>query len=172
METAPASRPTAARRHAGFPHHALIAVDGTPEGVRAARFAARLLTASGGHATVLAVVVLPPSLLDAVYEDGVAEALVTTVRDMTAASSAACRAAGVEATVDHRRVTTASIGHEIADVAADRGCDLIVVGSHPRRTLGSVVGGVVTAAHCPVLVVPEPPDEPRETRAAQPRPPG
>lgn len=171
MTTAPVARPTA-RRHTGFPRHALIAVDGTPEGVRAARFASRLLARSGGRATVLAVVVLPPSVLDVVYEEGVAEALVTTVRDMTTAALAACRQAGVETAVHHRRVTTASIGHEIASVAADRGCDLIVVGSHPRRTLGSVLGGVVTAAQCPVLIVPEPPADPRETRVAGQRPPG
>lgn len=47
---------------------------------------------------------------------------------------------------------------EIVRVAKERGCDLIVIGSHgrggvSRMILGSVADRVMRTAHCPVMVV-------------------
>lgn len=50
---------------------------------------------------------------------------------------------------------------EIVRIAHERGCDLVVVGSHGRRPivralLGSVADRILRTAHCPVLIVPRP----------------
>ncbi|MCF7708834.1 MAG: universal stress protein [Verrucomicrobia bacterium] len=52
---------------------------------------------------------------------------------------------------------------EITDVAADKKCDLIIIGSHGHSALrhillGSTVERVIRHAHCPVLVI-RPPSE-------------
>ena len=140
------------RQHTGFPHHVLVAVDGSRESVAAAALAAELAAGSGGNVTVLAVIVLPASTLDVFDGSSVAEALAATVRDMTDDAVEVCRRAGIEATVRHRRLGFGGIGREIAAAAADGGCDLIAVGH--RRRLGSIALRVVTEAGCPVAVVP------------------
>jgi nucleotide-binding universal stress UspA family protein len=59
----------------------------------------------------------------------------------------------VEASVRHGRAAD-----EIATVATQRACDLIVIGTRGRRdTLGSVAEQVVTIARRPVLVIPTEP---------------
>ncbi|HEY1533215.1 MAG TPA: universal stress protein [Polyangiaceae bacterium] len=55
-------------------------------------------------------------------------------------------------------VRSQASGREIAQLAADLGADLVVVGAHGRSStarllLGSVAHAVVTSAPCPVLVV-------------------
>ena len=57
-----------------------------------------------------------------------------------------------------RRVSEGEPSYEIVQTAKDKGCDLIVVGSHGRRglarlLLGSVAKSVLRDAACPVLVV-------------------
>jgi nucleotide-binding universal stress UspA family protein len=52
--------------------------------------------------------------------------------------------------------------HAIVEVARDRDCDLIVIGTHGRGALkqlllGAVADKVVRRAHCPVLTVKEEP---------------
>jgi universal stress protein A len=56
-----------------------------------------------------------------------------------------------------RMVATGNVKHEIVRAAAERGCDLIVLGSHERHGLAVLLGGteksVLNAAPCDVLAV-------------------
>jgi len=55
------------------------------------------------------------------------------------------------------RMSSSSAKHEISDFAASREVDLIVMSSHARRgvfsLLGSTAAGVVHAAPCDVMVI-------------------
>lgn len=58
----------------------------------------------------------------------------------------------------HIAVTGGDAAHEIVHVASERGCDLIVMGTHGRTgfkrlLLGSVAEKVVRLAECPVLTI-------------------
>jgi nucleotide-binding universal stress UspA family protein len=117
-----------------------------------------MAAATGGRVTVLAVIALPPSILDLLPSLGVAEALDAAARDMTGEAVSVCEQAGARVDVQDRRLPFGSIGHEIARVAIEQACDLIAVGSRGRSglgaTLGSVAARVAAEAPCPVLVVP------------------
>ncbi len=149
------------RRLAGFPRHVLVAVDGSRESMAAAALAAELVTGSGGRVTVLAVVVLPPSMLDAIDGPGVAAALAATAHDMTHEAVDVLRRAGIEAAVTQRRLGFGGIGREIAAAATEHRCDLVAVGH--GRALGSVALRVVSEARCPVAIVPAPREGSRGT---------
>jgi len=73
--------------------------------------------------------------------------------------------------VCHAHVDTAA--HGIAQLASDLGADLIVIGTRnpkglERLLLGSVAEGTVRYAHCPVLVIPAPPQVDASTQIAPP----
>jgi nucleotide-binding universal stress UspA family protein len=136
----------------------LIAVDGSTDSVAAATTAIDLVQP---HTTVLllAVVAVPPSVLDLLDRDGVRDALDATAERMVAPARAALARAGITPEVLTRRIGIGSIAHEVVRIAEDRGCDLIVVGSHgagafTRAVLGSVSSNLAATAPCPVLVVP------------------
>jgi nucleotide-binding universal stress UspA family protein len=138
-----------------FPQHVLVATDGSEASIEAARVAGRLACASGGRATVLSVVLLPPSILDLVDRDAVEEVAALTSRELCAGAVDALRAAGVEPAFDSRR-TALGIANAIADAARELGCDLIAVGATgaSRALLGSVPARLASVGSCPVLVVP------------------
>ncbi|MET0795269.1 MAG: universal stress protein, partial [Polyangiaceae bacterium] len=67
------------------------------------------------------------------------------------------------ALTSHVSLDTAA--HGIVQLASDLGADLIVIGTHNRKgverfLLGSVAEATVRHAHCPVLVIPAPPQAP------------
>lgn len=140
-----------------FPRHVLVATDGSEASVQAARVAGQLLTASGGRATVLSVILLPPSILDLVDRDAVDEVAGLTAHELGAPAAAALREAGFEPALESRR-TALGIANALAAAAGELDCDLIAVGATgaSRALVGSVPGRLASVASCPVLVVPAP----------------
>ena len=77
---------------------------------------------------------------------------------------------GIEAQVEVASMLLSSAGSRIANIAAETGADLIVVGTrgHSGVTgtlLGSVAHKLLSVAHVPVLVIPDPTQEPIEDEA-------
>ena len=69
------------------------------------------------------------------------------------------REAGLEATLQVEASDKHNVAALVAQTARELDADLIVAGTHGRNApsstvLGSVAKGLLTAAHCPVLVVP------------------
>jgi len=113
---------------------------------------ARRLLADGGRITLLTVLESIPGFVAEFVTVKSENHLVEAVRSKLeqaadGADDIACA------------VTTGKAGVEIASFAADRGCDLIVVGSHRPGMqdyfLGSTAARVVRRAHCTVMVVRE-----------------
>ena len=141
--------------------HVLVATDGSPSSVQAAKRAAQLLR-SADHVTVLTVVtempgddaggfegsVYSPEEQEQVWNDELKEAGEELERTAAALSSAA---------VD-KRIEVGDVAKTVCRVAEELQVDAIVVGSHGRTgigrlLLGSVSEHVVRHAPCPVLVV-------------------
>jgi universal stress protein A len=80
-------------------------------------------------------------------------------QDLAAGAQRRLDALGAELKVPaaDRVVATGNVKQEIVRVAAERGCDLIVLGSHERHGLAVLLGGteksVLNAAPCDVLAV-------------------
>jgi nucleotide-binding universal stress UspA family protein len=75
------------------------------------------------------------------------------------------RASGLEASTQTAPQVLGAVGTKLAHIAADAGADLIVIGTrgHSGMTgalLGSVAHKLLSVAHVPVLVVPDPMQEP------------
>ncbi len=141
--------------------HILIATDGSPSSIDAAR-AARAILRVADHVTLLNVLtevpgddaggfegsVYSPGEQDRLWEQELAEAgreLETTAAALT------------KAKID-KRIEAGDVGGTVCRVAGELGVDVIVVGSHGRGAierllLGSVSEQVVRHAPCPVLVV-------------------
>jgi nucleotide-binding universal stress UspA family protein len=153
----------------------LIATDGSPGAIAAARTALRVL-APPDHLAVLSVVDVRAEV--AIGGSGLlgAEPLTMPLADPTTAAelddalTAEARAAvdetiaalGPEAVAAERLVRHGDPAAEICRVAAEGGYDVLVVGSHgsglvKRVLVGSVSRHVVQHAPCPVLVVRERP---------------
>lgn len=141
----------------------LVATDGSDLSVHAARRALPLL-GRGAEVTVLAVLSEMPG--DAA--GGVAgpkdsaPAQVQEWQDETRAAQEAIRATAAEVHGPNAvtRVEAGDAGRMIVWVAADIGADVVVMGSHGRSALrsmmmGSVSRHVLQHAPCPVLVVRE-----------------
>jgi nucleotide-binding universal stress UspA family protein len=145
--------------------HVLIATDGSPSSIDAARKAGTLLR-SADQVTLVTVLsevpgddaggfegsVFSPGEQDALWKQELAEAGEELERTAAALTSAK---------ID-KRIEVGEVGSTICRVAADLHVDVIVVGSHGRGAiqrilLGSASERVVRHASCPVLVVrPEP----------------
>lgn len=136
----------------------LLATDFSACSAQATEYATTLAKQSGAtvvltHVYTAPVVYLPEGMWTMPGADA------ETRRQLNEAlekGAAALKAAGVPA------VDTVLIdglpGQEIPRLAADRACDLIVIGTHGRGgvshfLLGSVAEKVVRKAHCPVLTV-------------------
>ena len=140
--------------------HILIAFDGTELSEKALRQGIQLAKAVGAKVTALYVtmpwaavavgeiaVMFPPEE----YEANAAKAASEQLK--RAAETA--KAQGVPCETIHS--SESQPYKAIVDTAANKGCDLIVMGSHGRRgiaglLLGSVAMKTLTHAHVPVLV--------------------
>lgn len=140
--------------------HMLIAFDGSELAERALRQGLELAKAVGAKATAL-YVTMPWSSI-AVGEVAVMfppeeyEANAKSAAELQLKKAAeAAKSLGVACDVLHR--SESQPYKAIVDTAAERGCDLIVMGSHGRRgiaglLLGSVAMKTLTHTHVPVLV--------------------
>ena len=144
----------------GFPAKILLATDGSEDAALAARAAADLSERAGSELHI--VHVLPhfhryayPGVTPQVYSRVLDETL-RKAHDLLEEQAKSIEARGARVAETHtRRGPTAD---EILDLAEQLGANLIVVGSRglgPVRglVLGSVSGGIVHGATCPVLVL-------------------
>ncbi len=146
--------------------HVLIATDGSPSSLDAARQAGMLLRAAD-KVTLLSVLTEVPGddaggFEGSVYSPGEQDAL--WKQELAEAGEELERtAAALTSTTVEKRIEVGDVGGTVCRVAADLGVDVIVVGSHGRGAierllLGSVSEQVVRHAPCPVLVVRPPAD--------------
>lgn len=136
--------------------HLLLAVDLSGESARVGARARSLAAASGARLTLMHVVEYIPV-------DPAGEALlpppVQLEQDLVAGATRRLATLGEELGIaaDDRLVATGNVKQEIVRVATERGCDLIVLGSHERHGLAVLLGGteksVLNAAPCDVLAV-------------------
>jgi nucleotide-binding universal stress UspA family protein len=141
--------------------HVLIATDGSPASIEAARRAGELLR-SADQITLLSVLTEVPGddaggFEGSVYSPGEQEQL--WKQEMAEAGEELERTAAALSTAKvDKRIEVGDVGGMVCRVAADLHVDVIVVGSHghgaiARILLGSVSEKVVRHAPCPVLVV-------------------
>ncbi len=146
--------------------HVLIATDGSPSSIDAARQAGTLLRVAD-QVTLLSVVTEVPGddaggFEGSVYSPGEQEAL--WKRELAEAGEEIERTAAALTTAKvDKRVEVGDVGGTVCRIAAELKVDVIVVGSHGRGAierllLGSASEQVVRHAPCPVLVVRPAPD--------------
>jgi nucleotide-binding universal stress UspA family protein len=144
----------------------LVAIDGSENSMRAARIAVDMAQKYGAELVSLHVIptiryaisvttpsaMLPPGVYKEyeTYEKSLGETLVGKVEDMASAAGVRAKAAVQE--------PRGSIVEGITDYALGEHADLIVIGTRglsgfKKLVIGSVSSGVVSHAHCPVLVV-------------------
>lgn len=137
----------------------LLAVDGSPCAERAVAFAIEHAAGLREAPEVHLLHVHPPIPIGRVQAHIGPETLQAYYREESEASLATARqmleAAGVSYTGHIHVGQPAEI---IAKLAAELGCSLVVMGTHGRGAMASLVTGSVAArvlhlAHCPVLLV-------------------
>ena len=144
----------------------LVPTDGSPISEQAAEAALRLARACGSELVVLSVAV-PDAYLGGAERGLVSDAgpeadrLLEEAESRAAAVGARAQAAGLPA--ETLSTYSLSPGESIVDVARERQCDLIVMGSHGVRGLtgkiaGSVAQHVLAYSASPVMVL-RPPRE-------------
>ena len=141
--------------------HVLVATDGSPSSIAAAKAAAALLR-SADHVTLVSVLTEVPGddaggFEGSVYSAGEQDALWKQELAEAGEELERTAAALTTAKID-KRIEVGDVAGTICRVAADLHTDVIVVGSHGRGAierilLGSVSEQVVRHAPCPVLVV-------------------
>jgi nucleotide-binding universal stress UspA family protein len=131
--------------------HILIPTDGSKLAHKAAVHALSLANALGARTTVLTV---EPSFVTPTFAEHAKEWSALTASALNAIADEA-KVAGVQC--ETVRITQKDPHEAIIAVATDRGCDLIVMGSHGqsgiiKMIVGSVTAKVVAQASVPVLV--------------------
>jgi nucleotide-binding universal stress UspA family protein len=147
--------------------HVLIATDGSPSSIDAARAAGALLRLAD-QVTLLSVLTEVPGddaggFEGSVYSAGEQEELWKQELAEAGEELERTAAALTSAKVD-KRIEAGDVGGTVCRIAAELNVDVVVVGSHGRGAierllLGSASEQVVRHAPCPVLVVrprPEP----------------
>jgi len=141
--------------------HVLVATDGSPSSIAAARAAGELLR-SADQVTLVSVLTEVPgddaggfegSVYSAGEQDKLWKQELAEAGDELERTAAALTNAKVD-----KRIEVGDIAGTVCRVAADLHVDVIVVGSHGRGAierilLGSVSEHIVRHAPCPVLVV-------------------
>jgi nucleotide-binding universal stress UspA family protein len=134
----------------------LVAVDGSDHAFDAVRVAARLAAALSGQLTLMTAYHAPSDTLgEPNYSRALGEALGEAQRTLDKARGVALNAGGPEPEVEWLAGQPAET---IVEAARAGGYDLVVVGTHGRGRLGTVLLGSVStavAAHAgrPVLIV-------------------
>ncbi len=137
-----------------MPRKILVATDGSPSALAAARWAERLAATEAGSRLTLVHVLpaLPLALPDGlIFDRGAMEAMAAPALD-------AAQAALGPGTHADTHVLLGPAGERVAALAAEEGYDLVAVGRrgpNPLRQLllGSVSGRILQLANCPVVVV-------------------
>jgi nucleotide-binding universal stress UspA family protein len=142
----------------------LVATDGSESANKAVSHAAALAKATGAALTIVNVTQFWSALdiahaADAGVPDPVGEyeaMAAKSARSVLDSAIAIAKAAGTTAETLHVRDRAPAEG--IVATAKDKGCDLIVTGTHGRRglsrlLLGSQAAGVLASSDVPVLVV-------------------
>jgi nucleotide-binding universal stress UspA family protein len=133
-----------------------VAVDGSDHAFDAVRVAARLAAALSGQLTLMTAYHAPSDTLgEPNYSRALGEALGEAQRTLDKARGVALNAGGPEPEVEWLAGQPAET---IVEAARAGGYDLVVVGTHGRGRLGTVLLGSVStavAAHAgrPVLIV-------------------
>ncbi|HEY5171317.1 MAG TPA: universal stress protein [Acidimicrobiia bacterium] len=141
--------------------HVLIATDGSPSSIEAARKAGEILRAAD-HVTLVSVLTEIPGddaggFEGSVYSAGEQDQL--WKQEMAEAGEEIERTAAALTTTNiDKRIEVGDVSGNVCRVATELNVDVIVVGSHGRGglsriLLGSVSEQVVRHAPCPVLVV-------------------
>jgi nucleotide-binding universal stress UspA family protein len=137
----------------------LCATDFSPQAKVALEYAAELSSRLGAPLLLLAAFQIPiyplPEGVMVRTSETISQLLAQTSNDLAAARLSASEAGALEV---ETVVVEGNPASEIVRVAAERGIDLIVLGSHgrggiSRAILGSVADKVMRTAACPVLIV-------------------
>lgn len=141
------------------PQEIVVGYDGSEHSLEALQQACAV-AGEGSHVTVVTAYRIPPELryheffqdVVAVFEDS-AEEILDSAREAVPDGPFEVDFVASEG----------SAAEAIAACAAERGADLVVVGSHGVSRLHAALGGVTTKllhdARCPVLVVPKTPSQ-------------
>lgn len=135
----------------------LVAFDGSPSAYKAFDFALELAVASGGtnHEIAVLAVIQPPEPADIVEMDAVVDAGTEHYGELFGELRAKAQAAGIAVT------TEVAVGHpadQVVHYAAERKCDMVIVGQRGRSMmekwlLGSVSKRIASYAPCTVVIV-------------------
>ncbi len=120
----------------------LVAVDGSPESEKAARYALQFAKDTGASVTILTVITSSVAREES-------EKVLARIRDAAKEIGIGC---------DTRSHINSTISRGIIDEAEKGGFDQIIMGSRgltglKRVLLGSVADSVTHYAHCPVTIV-------------------
>lgn len=140
----------------------LVAFDGSSDSMKAVRRACALSGEMKAFLAVVHVYSVPslayggPGPMPLVDYKSLEESARSKAKEIIAQAEAACKQEGVQAKFEILEAT--SIVQAILEFAEKQGIDLIVMGTRgmtgfKKLLLGSVSDGVVTHAHCAVLVV-------------------
>lgn len=140
----------------------LVAFDGSPDAMKAVKRATALASEFGATLTLVHVYSLPslayggPGPMPLLDYKSLEDSARAKAREVLMRGEEACKQEGVAAKAELLEAT--SIVQAILEFAQKGGVDLIVMGTRgmtgfKKLLLGSVSDGVVTHAHCAVLVV-------------------
>jgi len=135
----------------------LVAFDGSPSSFKAFAFALEMsnLYQGASHEIFVLAVVQPPEPADLVEMDAIIDAGTEHYEELFSELRHKGAAAGVAIT------TEVAVGHpadQIVHYAAEKGCDMILIGQRGKSRmeqwlLGSVSKRVAAYAHCTVTIV-------------------